>query len=104
MTNYNEVDVATTLGRIWYEELEDIIEFDLPMPQDSYEIILGSINGSDRSWVGYLMGNEIKNDISKISKTTGDYYSINELTDELVDKLLDSAIRRIIHRVQAEYS
>jgi hypothetical protein len=92
MEEFNETYIATTLGRIWCEELEDIIDFDALIPHDGYEIISDAAPGN---WITYLMGKEIDRDFSKISKLAADFYEVDSLPVEI--------FARIVERVKYEY-
>ena len=89
---FNETQIATTLGRIWCEELEDIIDLGDLIPQDGYEIISLAADGN---WMNYLMSKDIDRDFRKISKLTADFYEIDSLPEEIFAK--------IVERVKYEY-
>jgi hypothetical protein len=92
MEEFNEIYVITTLGRIWCEELDDLIDFDYLSPQDGYEIISRAAN---ENWIAYLMGENIDLDFSKISQLTADFYEVDNLPEDI--------FLRIVERVRYEY-
>ncbi|WP_310481433.1 hypothetical protein [Chamaesiphon sp. VAR_48_metabat_403] len=92
MEEFDEIQIATTLGRIWCEELDDLIDFDILSPQNGYEIISDAASGN---WMNYLMGTEIDRDVRKISKLAADFYEVDSIPEEI--------FVRIIKRVKYEY-
>jgi hypothetical protein len=92
MEEFDEIHFATTLGRIWCEELEDIINSDDLCPQNGYEIIS---NAAPENWINYLMSKEIDRDFAKISKMAADFYEVDSLPEEM--------FVRIVERVKYEY-
>jgi hypothetical protein len=92
MEKFNGLDIATTLGRIWCEELGDSIYFDCLSPQNGAEIISRAAN---ENWITYLMGKDIDRDFSKISQLAANFYEVDNLPEEIFSK--------IVERVRYEY-
>ena len=86
MEEFSEIQIATTLGRVWCEELGEFIDSDDLSPQHGYEILSTATTGN---WITYLMGKEIDSDSNKISQLAADFYEVDSLPEEIFIRIVE---------------